>query len=369
LAGSSIAAALARQGWQVLLIEQDHLPRHKVCGEFLSPEAQHSLRRLDLYDDLAVLAPIPLTRAALTTARGVAIELPLPGQAWGLSRYTLDAALVAAAVRQGAELWPATTATVCTRQDDLYTLHLRRQGEATQVQARAVIMACGRHSRPGLLPQPIPPGRFHTGWRRCVGLKCHYRQVVMPPQVELFLFPGGYVGINPIEGGQANVCLLMTYDAFNRSGKSVAGAIAMAAAHHSLLAQRLNGATPVAGSECTVAPVDTLRPARPWAGVACLGDTAAMIPPLSGDGMAMALRSAELCAPPADDFLRGSLSLAGWASAYSGAWQAEFKQRLGLGRTLQTLLAKPVVGEVLVGLGRWWPGAADYLVRATRGEG
>lgn len=83
----------------------------------------------------------------------------------------------------------------------------------------------------------------------------------------------------------------------------------------------------------------------------------------------MALRSAELCAPPADDFLRGSLSLAGWASAYSGAWQAEFKQRLGLGRTLQTLLAKPVVGEVLVGLGRWWPGAADYLVRATRGEG
>ena len=49
-AGSAAAAALARRGRRVLLVEQDSLPRHKVCGEFLSTEAQGSLQRLGLRD-------------------------------------------------------------------------------------------------------------------------------------------------------------------------------------------------------------------------------------------------------------------------------------------------------------------------------
>ncbi len=368
LAGSSVAVALAGQGWDVLLVERERLPRHKVCGEFLSPEAQRSLRQLGLYAELEALAPVPLSGAVLTTSRGATLELRLPGEAWGLSRYALDATLAVTAARRGAELWPATTVTACTRQNDRYTLNLRRRDESTTIEARAVIMACGRYNRPGLPSRPAPTDKPHTGWRRCVGLKCHYEQVAMPPQVELFLFPGGYAGINPIEGGRANVCLLLTYDAFNRSGKTVAGAIAMAAARHSLLAQRLAGANAVTGTECAVAPVDTQRPAQPWTDVACLGDTAVMIPPLCGDGMAMALSSAELCAPLADAFLRGNLSLAGWAEAYSRVWQAEFNRRLRLGRSLQSLLSTPLVGEALVGLGRWLPGLADYMVRATRGD-
>jgi flavin-dependent dehydrogenase len=185
----------------------------------------------------------------------------------------------------------------------------------------------------------------------------------MPARVELFLVPGGYAGINPIEGNRANVCLLMTYKAFEQAGKSVPATIAAVAERHPRLARRLAMARPVEGTVCAVAPVDTGRAAQPfWDGVACLGDTASMIAPLCGDGMAMALRSAELCVPSADAFLRGSLSLAGWAENYSQAWRAEFAGRVRLGRLLQSLLTTPLASEALVHLGRQRPALVEYLL-------
>ena len=65
-AGSTLALALAQRGWDVVLIERDALPRHKVCGEFLSPEAQGTLRQLGLSAQLGTLSPTPLTHATLT---------------------------------------------------------------------------------------------------------------------------------------------------------------------------------------------------------------------------------------------------------------------------------------------------------------
>jgi flavin-dependent dehydrogenase len=369
-AGSSIAIALARRGWDTVLVERDRLPRHKVCGEFLSPETQASLRKLGVVDDLAALAPVPLTAATLTTPRGTTIELPLPGEAWGLSRYALDAALAEAAVRHGAELWTSTTVTTVERREDGFTVHLRRREQTLLVHTRAVVIACGRYSSAGLPPRAIIANNAPaTGWRRSVGLKCHYEQVDMPGRVELFLAPGGYAGINPIEGRRANVCLLMTYDAFEQAGKSVQNAIAAIAGQHPALARRLATARPVEDTACAVAPVDTGRVAQPWwDGMACLGDTAGMIPPLCGDGMAMALRSSELCAPLADEFLGERLSLAGWGEAYSRAWRAEFAGRIRLGRWLQNLLTTPMAGEALVKVGGWLPGLGQYLIGATRGK-
>ncbi len=39
-AGSSLAALLAASGRRTVLLERDRFPRRKVCGEFLSMEAQ-----------------------------------------------------------------------------------------------------------------------------------------------------------------------------------------------------------------------------------------------------------------------------------------------------------------------------------------
>src|SRR3546814_6034100 len=48
LAGASAALELAQARIPVRLLERETGPRHKVCGEFLSVEAQRDLQRLGL---------------------------------------------------------------------------------------------------------------------------------------------------------------------------------------------------------------------------------------------------------------------------------------------------------------------------------
>lgn len=367
-AGSAAAAALARHGWDVLLLERDHFPRHKVCGEFLSPEAQATLRAVNLYSAVIAASPLALTHATVTTQRGQTVRMALPASAWGVSRFALDAALATAAQEQGAELWQGVVVKAFTQAGAYYAVHLQERTQQAgaprpaTVFARALIMACGRHSATALPPHPTP----HTR-PLFVGIKAHYMELAMPAQVELYFFPGGYVGINPVEGGRANLCLLLAYDAFRRAGQSVPATLAALAAWNPALGRRLAAGRLIDGTLSTVAPVDTGRPAAPWAEVACLGDTAVLLPPLCGDGMAMALRSAELCAPLADAFLQGDLALAEWAARYQQDWQTEFRQRVRTGRLVQRLFATPFLSDVIVGLGRMAPPLATYVVNATRG--
>lgn len=362
LAGSSLAGMLARQGWDVLLVERDHFPRHKVCGEFLSPEAQTALRALHLYEPVAALAPTVLTAAYLVTGRGRTLHTLLPGPAWGVSRFALDQAVAQAAQEQGAELWQGATVKGYTRSATGFCVQLHSKTHPPAVPARTVIAACGRHSAAGL----PPPARQRRG-PHFVGLQQHYTGIELPAQVELYFFPGGYAGVNAVEGGQVNVCLLASYAAFAQAGKGVEQLIARACQWNPALGRRLAPGTALPGSACAVAPVDLYRPATPWAEIGCVGDTAAMIPPFCGDGMAMALRSAELCLPLADQFLRGQLSEATWSTRYTDLWQQEFGARLRTARLLQRLLDQPLLTELAAATGRLWPGLVKLLVRATRG--
>jgi 2-polyprenyl-6-methoxyphenol hydroxylase-like FAD-dependent oxidoreductase len=359
------------------LIERDRFPRHKVCGEFLSPEAQQSLHNLGVLPPVTALEPVPLYGATLATGGRATIELPLEAPAWGLSRFVLDEALAGAAQQAGATLWQSATVTTAERSAAGCTLQVRRADgdgrlQTCSVDARALVFACGRHSTAALPPRPDGSADKH-GWRRCVGLKVHYSGVQMEPRVELYLFEGGYVGINPIEGpcDRANVCLLITYAAFQAHDRSLACILETTASRHPTFAARLRGARLLPESECAVAPVDTHRRSTPWDGTLdapCLGDTAAMIPPLAGDGMAMALRSAELCLEPAHAYLRGEISLTAWEQAYTGAWRREFRARLQLGRALQSALTTPLLGDALARGGRHLPRVAEWMLAGTRGR-
>ena len=341
--GSSAAAALAACGWSVLLIERDRLPRHKVCGEFLSPESQGTLRELGLYADLSALRPIELTKVELVSRHGRQLVVPLPAPGWGVSRYAMDAELAAAAQRRGATLRQGKTVTGLTHDGDNHVVAIRSDGEEVQIRARAVLMAGGRAVAAKLLAQPMPvrPERLN------VGIKAHYVGITMPNQVDLYLFDGGYVGINPVESGAANVCLLTSYAAFAKANKDPAAMFEWIADQNPAFGRRLAGTRRLAETLCTVAAVDTGLPSRPWNGVACIGDTATMIPPLCGDGMAMALHSAALCAPLADAYLRGEIDLHTWEERYTAEWHAAFDGRLKAGRSLQALLNSSINERVL----------------------
>lgn len=361
-AGSGLATALSRLGWNVLLIERGSFPRHKVCGEFLSPESQASLHALGLYATVADLDPRRMEAALLVSRRGRRLRIDLPGAAWGISRFALDQALAEAARAAGTDVRTGTTVTGVASTEQGYAVTMRADHADTTVPTRAIVMACGRHPLRALRATD-PTAQSRPSF---VGVKCHYRDLVMPPEVELFWFDGGYAGLTPIEGGITNVCLLVTREAFQRTGGNVLSMIAAAARLNPAFGRRLMGAEPLPTTAVAVAPVDPGVAACPWDGSPRVGDAAVMVPPLCGDGQAMALRSAELCAPLTHDFLRGRLTRAAWATAYQTAWQREFDRTVCVSRLLQTLLSMPIVDDALLGIGNLFPWLAARLFNATR---
>ncbi|MDO9489604.1 MAG: FAD-dependent monooxygenase, partial [Sphingomonadaceae bacterium] len=93
-AGATAAWQLATAGEAVRLLERDTAPRDRICGEFVSVEAQEVLRQMGI--DPAALGAPAIDRLRLVSGERVA-ESALPFRAYGLTRKTMDAAMLARA--------------------------------------------------------------------------------------------------------------------------------------------------------------------------------------------------------------------------------------------------------------------------------
>ena len=364
LAGCSLAIRLSAQGWKTVLIDRQYFPRHKPCGEFLSPEARETLASLGVAEDVERMEPNPIHRARLVLRHGQVLEAALPGTGWGISRYTLDAGLHRAAREAGVEIRDATTVTSIHAREDGggYIVGTRTGGLSDTLEARTVIAAWGCHRRPDLIDYEEMGQDGHA----YIGIKTHMTGLAGTEAVELYLVPGGYIGIAPVEAGTYNVAALLRRDRLKGAGVKMKELLDFAASGNPLLARRLSEGTPTDGTMISTAPVYLSRRPQPWRMIPHAGDACAMIPPLFGDGMSAALRSGILCASFADRYLRGELSMQDWERLYTEAVHREFSGILRKGRYLQAISGRPSAGRILSGFARLFPPVADSLVKATR---
>ena len=100
-AGAAAAITARQEGSSVAVVERAASPRHKVCGEFLSPGAREALEALGAWDDFVSLGPCPIARCRLRLGSHTT-HWTLPECAWGLSRLQLDALLLGKAAALGA---------------------------------------------------------------------------------------------------------------------------------------------------------------------------------------------------------------------------------------------------------------------------
>jgi len=163
------------------------------------------------------------------------------------------------------------------------------------VQARALFLATGKHDLRGL-----PRGRgVQNG---LIGLKMHLDpgpalRRSLAGVSELRLFPGGYAGLQSVEGGRANLCLLVRRERFHQLDRSWPRLLHDIARHTPHGAPLLAGIRPCWPRPLAIAgvPYGWLAPA-PRGPVYRLGDQMAVIPSFAGDGIAIALRSAGMAA-------------------------------------------------------------------------
>jgi menaquinone-9 beta-reductase len=348
-AGSAAAIRLAATGRDVLLIERTAAPHHKVCGEFLSVETQTILRRLGI--DLAKQGAVPIDRVDIHAGRGKA-GAALPFRAQSLSRHRLDGLLLKRTVQAGAQVMRGIAVQSTTREKDRWSV---RCDSGQILQARNLVVATGKHGMRG-----IDDSRDMS----LVGLKMHLRlrpeqRQAIAGRVELFMLDNAYAGIEPVEEGVANLCLVMVRETAARLGPGWPALGNFLTAAHMELATRIDGAEPLFDKPlAVVCPVgghihDEAQPAAYR-----VGDRVAHIPPFTGDGLAIAVASGSLAA---EHIMQGRSPAAYLAAVHALTVQpvrlAGMVSRLAANRAGRALI---ITSAVLV------PGLIGVVTRHTR---
>ena len=286
-AGSMLALRLAAAGREVALLEKQPGPHHKVCGEFLSAEALGYLLNIGI--DPQVLGAHSIQRVCLHSGRKSA-QAALPFHALSLSRRLLDEALLEKAKSAGCEIHRGAFVEKLHRTPDGFSIQLR-VGPA--IEAKNVFLATGKHDLADL-------SRTRGSHSDLVGFKMHWR--LTPPAIEtvqhtmeLFLFRAGYGGLALIENDIANLCFVI----HQRRMRALGGWPELLSAIRNetpAIDRILRNATPCWPRPLAISPIPYGYIARSSNGIWRVGDQAAVIPSFTGDGMSIALHSAELAA-------------------------------------------------------------------------
>lgn len=313
LAGLSLGLALRRAGVPVTVFESGDYPRHRVCGEFITGLSTATSARLGL---APLLADALSHREVAWFIDGQATRVQsLPSPALGLSRHTLDARLAKAFAAAGGDLRVNTRVTDTTP----------RAGR---------VFASGR--RPGRSP-----------W---IGLKIHALDLPLERDLELHLGDEVYVGLTRVEDGRVNICGL-----FRRRKIAAHGADLILryldATGLSTLAGRLRAARFDSDSFSAVAAV-CFDPSVPTAARVQLGDACAMIPPFTGNGMAMAFQSAETALGPLLAYAHGRSDWRSTSRLIATRLRRRFRLRLASARLLHPYLLQPSRQRLLGTLAR-----------------
>ncbi|MGG3308048.1 FAD-dependent oxidoreductase [Paenibacillus lautus] len=361
VAGTSCALQLAKQGYRTILLDRQSFPRHKTCGEFMSPETKEMLDYLGVHLLGEEIEPSSMDHAKIVMSHGGEITAPLPGQATGISRYELDRLLHENALAAGAEVVTGTTVTDIQKLGDhRYEVDVRQGKERIRYEARAVIGAYGTKR-----PRGVSPAEEYRDDTVYVGVKSHFSGITIPSRVELYFCEGGYVGISPIENGTVNVAALLTLNSVQGSGKSVPEILRAASRTNKRLAERMAEGEPVPGTQVSIAPLRLSHTPHPWSEYPHIGDAMLMLPPLCGDGMSVALRSSLICARWTDSYLKGEINFEHWRNQYTLEANRTFTELLRRARRIQNL-AFAKTNRFYPGIARMIPGLASYVVKATR---
>ena len=201
-----------------------------------------------------------------------------------------------------------------------------------------------------------------------IGFKSYFRlapgqTAALAGHIELILFRGGYAGLQLVEDGIANLCLLVSRARFEAAGGAWPGLLAALMAETAHLATRLDGGTeqldrPLTISNVPYGYIHRPQPSDPQ-GLYRLGDQFAVIPSFSGDGMSIAMHSGLAAAQAV---------LSGVdAATYHAARAAEIGPQIRLADRLYRLAQPPAAQWLAVTTARLWPGLAGRLAAWTRG--
>ncbi len=354
LAGLSLAIMCAQSGLKVLLIEKGTYPRQKVCGEYISMESYDMVKGLGV--PLETLQVPIINKFVLTSPHSREATTRMNTGGFGISRYYLDEKLAQLAVDAGVKLLTQT------KVQHMVNIHNGYQVTTQKGHVFESPLLVGAYGRISGLHHPSKISQ-----KEFVGVKYHVDAGPADDTIEIHHFKGGYCGVSKVENGHYNLCYL----ARSVDLKECKGNI-------DLLEQRVLMKNPSLAYRLSAnrlfEPVFT---SGLYFGVHTetglsypqIGDAAGFIPPLTGNGMSLAFRSAAfmhqeiLSYQSHKDPLRLLKAHQSYISTY-------LKHRINKGIMLQQLLfsVHPIVQKGLWGCFRLFPGWLHMMTKQAVGK-
>ena len=345
-AGAAAAIMLARGGAHPIVLERHRGDHDALCGGFLSWNTLDQLRALGI--DPAALGGHVVGQVRLF-AGGRTAEFALPAPGMGVSRRTLDRALLAEAERAGADVRRG----VIVRGIEGDTVRL---DDGSTMSAEHVLLATGKHdlrgaARPVVDSDPAMGLRWRFRARPSLATR-------ISGAIELHLFDHGYAGLVMQEDGHANLCLAIRRSAFVAVGQRPEAVLAGLIEQEPALRTRLDGEQPGTAQAIANVPYGWRAKARDANGLYRIGDQAGVIPSLAGEGVGIALASGTAAARAIID----------------GEGPAEFQDALSrrLHRPIATAsllwhaAERPTIASAALPIITHLPGLVDRAMRMTR---
>lgn len=358
LAGLCNAIHLSKSTYKVLLIEKNTYPKHKVCGEYISNEVLPYLHTLGFSPFKHGATRIE--RFELTTHNNKTLQAHLPLGGFGLSRYTMDAALLKIALAHNTQHLQDTVVQV-NYKNNAFKLKTK---SGRIFNSKIVIGAYGKRSNldvslnRAFIKKPSP----------YLGVKLHVKGVFPKDLVALHNFEGGYCGVSKVENDSINLCYITNYKAFKKY-KNIKQFEEAVLFKNTALQQMFKKSEALFETPISISQIafSTKKPVEQH--IIMSGDTAGMIHPLCGNGMSMAIRSAQLASQLIIDYLEGKITTRqALEKKYVKQWKQTFALRLKAGHGIAFLFRQNWLAPQLLKLLKWLPFVLPYIIKLTHGK-
>ena len=359
LAGLTNAIQLSAGGLNVLLVEKNTYPFHRVCGEYISNEVKPFLKSIGA--DVESLNPAHIRKLTVTSPYGTVLNTSLDMGAFGVSRYTFDQFLYNLAIKKGCITKLNTQVQEVSFRENFFIIKL---SDGTEENAKIVIGSFGKRAN---LDRLLNRSFFYKR-SPYLGIKYHIKTDFPRDRIALHNFKNGYCGISAIEEDKYCFCYLTSRENLKRSGtvEEMEKTILYKNPHLKNIFQNSDFLfeKPEIINEISFEKKTTVENH-----LFMSGDSAGMIAPLCGNGMSMAIHSAKILSDcilnyyKKDNFERKRLE-----EEYSKLWNNQFSKRLYIGRKIQQLFGQEFMTEAVIRSLKFMPPATNWLVKQTHGK-
>ncbi len=358
LAGLSLAIQLAKAKKKVILFEKEKYPFHKVCGEYIAMESWDFLQELGV--PLSNMNLPRITQLRVSSPSGKIVEQALHPGGFGISRYTLDNLLYKLALTAGVDVHVGTKVDELVFENNQFKLLANLKPYTAQI-------TCGAFGKRSNLDVKLKR-KFIQNTSEFVAVKYHVKANLAADVIELHNFKDGYCGISKVDNESYCLCYLTSAKNLKANKNNIKEMEAQVLAKNPFLQKYFTSFPSQYEKPLVISQISFAKKEIINQHMLLLGDAAGLITPLCGNGMSMALHSSKISFELVLEFLNKKISRAELEKRYEDNWNKHFKQRIKVGRTIQSVFGNNWVTEIFIAAIRPFPSMLRKLISLTHGQ-